>query len=244
MLRPAEPKASFGTWKSLGYIVRKGSKGFAILAPVKTRLRPDECAAWIKEGRSPYDGEGRPRMVVRGFKIEYVFDQSQVELMQGREAPAEPREWITQEGNGPEGLWSALATMIEGSGFSLELRPPLPKDHGAHGWTNYGTRVVWVSSDCDEAERIRILAHETAGHIRCDHENRKVSRAQGEVEADSVAYIVLASLGLDISSSTVDNVAGWAGADEEKRAEILRDAASTIRATALAVLGEIEGDES
>jgi hypothetical protein len=101
--------ASFGTWKSLGYVVRKGSKGFAILAP-KTRLRPDECAAWIKEGRNPYDGEGRPRTVVRGFKVEYVFDQSQVELMEGREAPAEPREWISQEGNGPEGRWSALVT--------------------------------------------------------------------------------------------------------------------------------------
>jgi hypothetical protein len=128
------------------------------LAPVKTRLRPDECTAWIKEGRQPHDGEGRPRMVVRGFKVEYVFDQSQVELMEGRETPAEPREWISQEGNGPEGLWSALVTMTEGCGFSLELRPPLPEDHGAHGWTNYGTRVVWVNSDCDEAERIRILA--------------------------------------------------------------------------------------
>jgi hypothetical protein len=232
--------ASFGTWKSLGYVITKGSKGFAILAPVKTRLRHDECAAWIKGGRNPYDSENRPRMVVRGFKVEYVFDQSQVELMDGREAPAEPREWITQEGNGPEGLWSALVTMTEGCGFSLELRPSLPEDHGAHGSTNYTTRVVWVNSDCDEAERIRILAHETAGHIRCDHENRKVSRAQGEVEADSVAYIVLASLGLDISSSTVDYVAGWAGADEEKRAEVIQAAATTIRSTALAVLEEIE----
>jgi N-terminal domain of anti-restriction factor ArdC len=236
--------ASFGTWKSLGYVVTKGSKGFAILAPVKTRLRPDEVAEWIKEGRNPYDGEGRPRMVVRGFKVEYVFDRSQVELMEGREAPAEPREWISQLGNGPDGLWSALVAMTERCGFSMELRPPLPADGGAHGWTNYATRVVWVNSDCDEAERIRILAHETAGHIRCDHENRKVSRSQGEIEADSVAYIVLAALGLDIASSSVDYVAGWAPGDPKERAEAIREAATTIRATALAVLEDIEGSQS
>ena len=180
-------------------------------------------------------------MVVRGFKVEYVFDRAQVELMPGREAPAEEREWISQEGNGPEGLWSALVTMTEGCGFTLELRPALPEDGGAHGWTNYTTRVVWVNSECDEAERIRILAHETAGHIRCDHEHRTVSRSQGEIEADSVAYIVLASLGFDISSSTVDYVAGWAPKDPEERAEAIKEAASTIRATALAVLQEIEG---
>jgi hypothetical protein len=49
---------------------------------------------------------------------------------------------------------------------------------------------------------------------------------------------------MDISSSTVDYVAGWAGADAEKRAEVIRAAASTVRTTALAVLEEIEGAES
>ena len=73
-------------------------------------------------------------MVVRGFKVEYVFDRAQVEFVPGREATAEEREWISQEGNGLEGLWSALVTMTEGCGFTLELRPALPEDGGAHGW--------------------------------------------------------------------------------------------------------------
>jgi hypothetical protein len=232
--------AGFGTWKSLGYLIRKGSTGFGVFAPVRSRLRAEEIAEWQRTGRDPFDGEGRPRMVVRGFTVEYVFDRAQVELVPGREAPAEEREWISQEGNGPAGLWSVLVRMTEGCGFALELRPALPEDGGAHGWTNYATRVVWVNSECDDAERIRILAHETAGHIRCDHEHRKVSRGQGEIEADSVAYIVLAALGLDISSSSVDYVAGWAPMDPGKRAEAIKEAAATIRATALAVLQEIE----
>jgi hypothetical protein len=234
--------ASFGTWKSLGYMVKKGSQGFGVFAPVRSRLRVDELAEWQNTGRDPFDGEGRPRMVVRGFRVAYVFDRAQVELVPGREAPAEEREWISQEGNGPEGLWSALVAMTEGCGFALEVRAALPEDGGAHGWTNYASRVVWVNSECDEAERIRILAHETAGHIRCDHEHRTVSRSRDEIEADSVAYIVLAALGLDISSSTVDYVAGWAPNDPKTRAEAIKEAASTIRATALAVLDDIEGN--
>jgi hypothetical protein len=51
-----------------------------------------------------------------------------------------------------------------------------------------------------------------------------VSRAQGEVEADSIAFIVLASLGLRIDSSSVEYVAGWS----QGKPELLRDAAETV----------------
>jgi hypothetical protein len=96
--------------------------------------------------------------------------------------------------DGPDGLWPALVAMTEAHGFTLSVRPAQREDGGAHGWTDYATRTVWVNSDCDEAERVRILAHETAGHIRCDHEHRPdISRGQRETEADSVAYVVLAA---------------------------------------------------
>ena len=58
-----------------------------------------------------------------------------------------------------------------------------------------------------------------------------------------MAYIVLAALGFDISSSSVDYVAGWAPKDPEERADAIKEAAATIRATALAVLDEIEGTD-
>ena len=67
---------------------------------------------------------------------------------------------------------------------------------------------MWVNSARDEAERVRILAHETAAHIRCDQNTAATSPAGGgRPEAGSVAYVVLAALGLDISSSTVECVA-------------------------------------
>jgi hypothetical protein len=90
------------------------------------------------------------------------------------------------------------------------------------------------------AESLRVLAHEYAGHIRADHEGRTVSREQRETEADSIAYLVLKALGFDISSSTVDYLAGWLPNDAELRAEVIRSAAETVRNTAVAVLAEIE----
>jgi hypothetical protein len=92
-------------------------------------------------------------------------------------------------------------------------------DGPRHGWTDYLRRIVWVNASCDKAERIRILRHDLA-HIRCDHQNREITRAQGECAADSVAFVVCQSLGLDISSA-VDYVATWAGHDD---AEVLEEA--------------------
>jgi hypothetical protein len=87
------------------------------------------------------------------------------------------------------------------------------------------------------AERVRILAHETAGHIRCGHEHRReVSRGQRETEADCVAYVVLAALGLDISSSTVEYVADWSRGDTD----LLRAAAETVHRVAAAVLADLD----
>ena len=117
------------------------------------------------------------------------------------------------------------------------MRPAGSDDGGAHGWTDYATRTVWVNSDRDAAERVRILAHETAGHIRCDHEHRRdISTAQRETEADSVAYVVLAALGLDISSSTVEYVADWSRGDTD----LLRAAAETVHRVAAAVLADLD----
>jgi N-terminal domain of anti-restriction factor ArdC len=230
--------AAFGTWLALGYRVTAGSKAFKIFEPIKMVLRADEIAEWLAEGCNPFASDGKPRRVVRGFKVGSRFDVSQVEATEDAQPLPEQRGWISQAGNGPDGLWSSLVATTTAAGFTMDVRPAVSADGGAHGRTNYETRVVWVNSECDEAERIRILAHETCGHIRCDHERRRdVSRQQRETEADSVAFVVLSALGFDISSSSVEYVAGWS----DGKAEVLQEAAETVRRVAVAVLGELEG---
>jgi hypothetical protein len=118
----------------------------------------------------------------------------------------------------------------------IEVRPSLASDGTAHGWTSKEKQLVWINSSCDEAERIRILTHELA-HIRCDHFDRDVSRAQGECEADSVAYVVCQVAGLDISSSAVDYVATWASRDDS---EVLEAALAAIHMAAASILADLE----
>jgi antirestriction protein ArdC len=231
--------AAFGTWRALGYRVRAGETGLRIFGPVSRRLGAEEVAAWGAAGRDPFDRDGRPRRVVRGFTVEYVFDRSQVDPGPAAQPLPDDRGWVAQHGDGPAGLWPALVALTDAHGFTLTVRPPTPADGGAHGWTDYATRTVWVNSACDQAERVRILAHETAGHLRCGHEHRRdISRAQRETEADSVAYVVLAALGLDISSSTVEYVADWSRGDPR----VLRAAADTVHRVATAVLADLDAD--
>jgi hypothetical protein len=232
--------AAFGVSKKLGYRVQAGSKSYAIFAPIKTRLRADEVTEWQQAGRNLFDGQGRPKMVVRAFRPTPVFDLAQVEATdEAVELPGQ-REWVSQHGEGPTGVWQRLVDITAAHGFTLEVRPTLGGDGGAYGWTDYLRRIVWVDSECEEAERVRILAHEVLGHVRCDDETCEVSRAQRETEADSVAYIVLHALGLDISSRTIDYVTGWAGDDTKTRAEVLRGAAETVRRVSVEALTEFD----
>lgn len=180
--------AGYRRWAELGQQVTKGSKAFAILAPLRRRLSVEQAHQVVADGRRGFDDDGRPVMVVRGFRIERVFDESQTEPMAGHEPLPKPSPWVQQTGAGPDGLLEALAPLVAAEGYELEVRPPIQSDDQAHGWTSRARRLVWVNSECDVAERIRILTHELA-HIRCDHFDRDVSRAQGECEADSVAYV-------------------------------------------------------
>ena len=54
-------------------------EGFRDLRADSTRLRQHEVEQWLAEGRNPYDAENRARMVLRAFKVGYVFDFAQVE---------------------------------------------------------------------------------------------------------------------------------------------------------------------
>lgn len=228
--------AGYRRWAELGQQVTKGSKAFAVLAPVRRRLSLEEAQKLAAEGKRAFDEQGTPVLVVRGFRIERVFDETQTEPMEGHEPLPKPAAWIEQEGNGPAGLWDGLAALVTGEGYEIEVRPSIQSDGGAHGWSSRERLLVWVDSECDEAERIRIVAHELA-HIRCQHFDRNVSRPQGECEADSVAFVVCSALGLDISRSSVDYVATWASRDDP---EVLEQALTAIHAAAQSILTDIE----
>ncbi len=231
--------AGFRSWQGLGRQVRKGERGIAILAPCTYRPKTADQAepiapagpepATLSGGVAPDAGGGQQ---VRGFRVVHVFDVAQTE---GDPLPEVAPVLLT--GQAPAGLWDDLASQVTGHGYTLERGDCA----GANGYTDPTRRVVRVRDDIDEAQAVKVLAHEL-GHIECGHvadlPTYLTCRGRCEVEAESVAYVVAAAHGLDASGYTFAYLAGWAGGDPAT----VRQAAETVTRAARTILGRCSPD--
>lgn len=199
---PLGPAAGFHTWKKLGRSVNKGQSGLAILAPMLAKREVvDETTGRMVE-----------RKVVIGFRTVYTWVQAQTS---GEELPKFGPELLT--GDGPVKLLDSLMAVAVGLGFSVEFGPC----GSANGYTRFDTKHIKVRDDVDDAQKCKTLAHEL-GHVLCGHEKDTsyhwddTCRGRCEIEAESVAYLVMSWAGADSTSYTVPYVTGWAGGEAEK----------------------------
>jgi hypothetical protein len=221
--------AGYRTWQTLGRQVRRGEKSYDVLAPIRRRLSSEEAAEHAAAGHPTYEPHGRPIMLIRGFRIEHVFDISQTD---GEQLPTTP-DVPYLVGDGPAGLWDAVAELVTQAGFEI-IRSTLGE--GVRGETNYTNRIVTVGDELPPAEAAHILTHEL-GHIAADHEHRHdISHAQRETEADSIAYIVCSALGLDVSEKATFYVAQWSNGDPA----ILEESVAVIHKAASSILTRLE----
>jgi hypothetical protein len=215
--------AGFHTWKALGRSVDKGQQGYAVLAPMLSRRKlggDGEAGARTvgkEDGPLPTSVEEH-RLVLRGFRVEHVFELGQTS---GEPIP-EPAPPQLLLGEAPVGLGAATAALIEERGFSVDTVPDAAAIGGANGRTDWAARSVVVRADMDDAAMVKTLLHEAA-HVLL-HEGspgQYLPRQVKEVEAESVAYVVAAAHGMRTEGYSFPYVAGWAG----------RDAVSAVRAT-------------
>ena len=200
------------------------------MAPVRRRLTVEEAAERAQTGQRPaFDADGRPAMVVRGFRLERVFRYEDTE---GEPLPEAPEVgYVT--GDTPAGAWDALAALVVRAGYRLTVEA---EDGETRGHTNFTERVVNVDPRYELAERVHILVHEL-GHIRCGHEDRReVSRAQRETEAESVAFIVCTVLGLEVGDVAAIYVGGWTDGDPDT----ITAAQAAIHTAARGLLADLE----
>lgn len=127
----------YRAWQAMGRQVVKGARSFAVLAPVRRRLTAAEAAERASAGRAAYDADGRPALVVRGFRLERVFRYEDTE---GQHLPEMPEVGYAT-GDTPDDAWATLAALIAGHGLRLTAEPE-PGD--ARGHTDYGDRIVNV----------------------------------------------------------------------------------------------------
>lgn len=146
--------AGYRSWQAMGRQVVKGARSFGVLAPVRRRLSADEAAQRAAAGQRPaYDANGRPAMVVRGFRIERVF---RYEDTTGEPLPEAP-EFGQVTGDTPPGGWDLLADLVTGHGFTLTAES---EQGDTRGHTDYTQRVANVDPGYPLAERVHVLVHE------------------------------------------------------------------------------------
>jgi hypothetical protein len=169
---------------------------------------------------------------LRGFRVVHVWDLTQTE---GAPLPhIAPVELTGDAGVLPD----RLAEAIHADGFAVERGPC----RGANGYTDFAARVVRVRADVADAQYGRTLAHEL-GHVRADHERRFLGlyarsltcRAQAEVEAESIAYLVAAAAGLPTEAYSVPYLAGWSGGDST----VLRETAARVLTVARGINADL-----
>jgi hypothetical protein len=186
--------AGFATWKRLGRSVVRGEKAVWILAPMV--------------GRPTTEADGHQRRRILGFRPVAVFDVSQTE---GDDLPAVCRNL---EGDDPGAWFGALADRAVGLGYSVE---PAELAGATNGDCDYARRRIRVECRNHPAQQVKTLAHELAHALL--HEGTD-DRSLAELEAESVAFIVCRSLGIDSGAYSFGYVACWAGGGPEAAAAI------------------------
>jgi antirestriction protein ArdC len=208
--------ATFEAWKRQGRFVQKGEKGIAILQP----------CPWKRTEKNAKGEEVEVGGVF--FKILYVFALEQTE---GK--PFDTGEDVCQDvtGKAPVADLTAFARRLDAVG-SVELRSRKAFDPDkAFGWYNRTTKgiVVVTGEDRSEASLFATMVHEVA-HAILHGNDEHHDRAEKEIEAESVAYVVCKALGLDTAGFSFPYVATWAGRSKDALKEIEKSGARIAKA--------------
>lgn len=181
--------------------VAKGQTGLFVLAPMKARSTEVDA----------HTGDEVTKHFLRGFRPVKVFHQGQL-VAPPDIAPDSVMPKLLTGPNRWQHVWSAVKDHLEESGYevSLHSRSPIEQWNGA---TDYSTNKVLIADDLEPPQQLKTLLHEWA-HVQLDHRTRQdLPRPLREVEAESVAFLLGETIGLDSQVYSVPYIAGWSGGD-------------------------------
>ncbi len=210
--------AGFHAWRKLGRNVRKGERAIWILAPMTRRIKTDDAE--------------EPQKVLSGFKAAPVFDIAQTD---GEPLP----EIVTHlQGDGPACCYDRLREIAEEHGYTVKA-DELPGQ--ANGVCELDSKTIRVDNTNDGRQQVKTLAHELAHAIL--HDGDDASREVAELEAESVAFVVCAHVGISSDDYTFGYVAGWSGGGEQAIAAV-KTSGARIQRAAESIISRLEGTDS
>lgn len=207
--------AGYRTWqKEFKRNVKKGETAIRILAPMQRKYKDvDEDGNEIEVKYTVY-------------RAVPVFDLSQTD--------GEPLKTVTKELKG-----DADAELIT----KLVSIAPVPVtfegfDGSAYGYYNSAEERIVVRDSLDNRHKVKTLVHEIAHSILHgdEGEQKEADRRTREVQAESVAYVVLNYLGIDTSEYSFGYVAAWGAGRDMKE---LQASLEVIRKTAGDIIDKV-----
>lgn len=230
MQRPdATLVTSYKNWQSMGRQVMKGEKGITIIAPAPYKKMKEKEV--LDENQRPIMGtDGKPKteqveVTVPHFKAVTVFDIAQTS--------GEPIQTLAPE------LLTAAVQDFDSFMQAIQKISPVPIrfdeiDGNANGYYHNADKEIVIKKGLSESQTLKTAIHETAHAKLHDREimeslGVKKDRLTKEVEAESVAYCVCSSFGLDTSDYSFPYIAGWSSSREMKEMKASMD---VIRKTA------------
>lgn len=230
MQRPdATLVTSYKNWQSMGRQVMKGEKGITIIAPAPYKKMKEKEV--LDENQRPIMGtDGKPKtekveVTVPHFKAVTVFDIAQTS--------GEPIQTLAPE------LLTAAVQDFDSFMQAIQKISPVPIrfdeiDGNANGYYHNADKEIMIKKGLSESQTLKTAIHETAHAKLHDKEimeslGVEKDRLTKEVEAESVAYCVCSSFGLDTSDYSFPYIAGWSSSREMKEMKASMD---VIRKTA------------
>lgn len=230
MQRPdATLVTSYKNWQSMGRQVMKGEKGITIIAPAPYKKMKEKEV--LDENQRPIMGtDGKPKteqveVTVPHFKAVTVFDIAQTS--------GEPIQTLAPE------LLTAAVQDFDSFMQAIQKISPVPIrfdeiDGNANGYYHNADKEIVIKKGLSESQTLKTAIHETVHAKLHDKEimeslDVEKDRLTKEVEAESVAYCVCSSFGLDTSDYSFPYIAGWSSSREMKEMKASMD---VIRKTA------------
>ena len=230
MQRPdATLVTSYKNWQSMGRQVMKGEKGITIIAPAPYKKMKEKEV--LDENQRPIMGtDGKPKteqveVTVPHFKAVTVFDIAQTS--------GEPIQTLAPE------LLTAAVQDFDSFMQAIQKISPVPIrfdgiDGNDNGYYHNADKEIVIKKGLSESQTLKTAIHET---VHAKLHNKEIMESLGvekdrltkEVEAESVAYCVCSSFGLDTSDYSFPYIAGWSSSREMKEMKASMD---VIRKTA------------